>query len=368
MITKHADVLEIELHNKEWENAPRPVITNRAGDAPPRGARRAAAHAHPHGRPGPPRLPRRSRPSGSCPRTWPSSTPGWPSWPGSPSTRWPRMGGECDFARDIAMPYPLQVILAILGLPESDYPRMLQLTQELFGVVRRGARPRLASSRTSWRSSTTSSSTSSQLTEDRRAEPTDDLASAIANATIDGEPLGVMETISYYVIIATAGHDTTASSMAGGLHALAEHPDAAAAAARRPVADPDRGRRDHPLGHAGQALHAQLHDALRARAAHHFEPGDSVLLSYPSANRDEDVYDRPVPLRRRAQAEQAPRVRLRRALLPRRDAGPHGAEGVADRAGAPAAVDRAGRRAARTCRRCSSAGPKSVPIRYEVTS
>lgn len=44
------------------------------------------------------------------------------------------LGGECDFARDIAVPYPLQVILSILGLPESDYPRMLQLTQELFGA------------------------------------------------------------------------------------------------------------------------------------------------------------------------------------------------------------------------------------------
>ena len=45
------------------------------------------------------------------------------------------MLGRCDFARDIAMPFPLQVILAILGLPESDYPRMLQLTQELFGAA-----------------------------------------------------------------------------------------------------------------------------------------------------------------------------------------------------------------------------------------
>ena len=104
-------------------------------------------------------------------------------------------------------------------------------------------------------------------TEDRRADPTDDLASVIANATIDGEPLGVMETISYYVIIATAGHDTTASSMAGGLQALIEHPDQLAPAAGRPVADPDRGRRDHPLGHAGQALHAQLHDAATSCAA-----------------------------------------------------------------------------------------------------
>ena len=44
------------------------------------------------------------------------------------------MGGRCDFARDIAMVFPLNVILSILGLPESDYPRMLALTQEMFGA------------------------------------------------------------------------------------------------------------------------------------------------------------------------------------------------------------------------------------------
>ena len=43
------------------------------------------------------------------------------------------LGGECDFATDIALPFPLQVILKILGLPEEDFPRMLKLTQELFG-------------------------------------------------------------------------------------------------------------------------------------------------------------------------------------------------------------------------------------------
>ncbi|MFK8024039.1 MAG: cytochrome P450, partial [Ilumatobacter sp.] len=42
-------------------------------------------------------------------------------------------GGRCDFAIDIALPYPLQVILELLGLPESDYERMLKLTQEMFG-------------------------------------------------------------------------------------------------------------------------------------------------------------------------------------------------------------------------------------------
>ena len=61
--------------------------------------------------------------------------------------------------------------------------------------------------------------------EDRRANPTDDLASAYANATIDGEPLGMPETLGLFLVTATAGHDTTSATTAGGLKALIEHPD-----------------------------------------------------------------------------------------------------------------------------------------------
>lgn len=59
----------------------------------------------------------------------------------------------------------------------------------------------------------------------RRENPTEDLASAIANAKINGEPLSDMDTLSYYVIVASAGHDTTSAGIAGGLRALLEHPD-----------------------------------------------------------------------------------------------------------------------------------------------
>ena len=43
------------------------------------------------------------------------------------------IGSECDFVEDVAIHYPLYVILSLLGLPESDFPRMLKLTQEMFG-------------------------------------------------------------------------------------------------------------------------------------------------------------------------------------------------------------------------------------------
>jgi len=52
------------------------------------------------------------------------------------------------------------------------------------------------------------------ITESRRANPVGDVASVIANATIDGQPISAFDAISYYVIIATAGHDTTSSSTA----------------------------------------------------------------------------------------------------------------------------------------------------------
>ena len=114
----------------------------------------------------------------------------------------------------------------------------------------------------------------------------------IANATIDGEPVGMMETISYYVIIATAGHDTTASSMAGGIHALIEHPDQLQRLRDDPSLIPTAVdeiiRWVTPVKHFMRNCTTpyDLH-------GHHFEPGDMVMLSYPSANRDEDVYDDP---------------------------------------------------------------------------
>ena len=65
------------------------------------------------------------------------------------------------------------------------------------------------------------------------SNPTEDLASAIANGRVDGEPLSDMDTVSYYVIVASAGHDTTKDAISGGLHALIENPGRACAIARR---------------------------------------------------------------------------------------------------------------------------------------
>ena len=132
-----------------------------------------------------------------------------------------------------------------------------------------------------------------ELTAARRATPTEDLASAIANATIDGEPLSDIDTVSYYLIIATAGHDTTSATISGGLHALIENPDQLRAAACRHGSDAAGHRGDDPLGHAGQGVHAHRAARTPRFAASRSRRGSRCCCPTSRRNRDEDVFDEP---------------------------------------------------------------------------
>jgi cytochrome P450 len=123
--------------------------------------------------------------------------------------------GECDWATDFALHYPLRVILGLFGIPQEDLPLMLKLTQEFFGAndpdEQRAdveASPE-AAARQFQAAFADFFAYFDQFTEDRRAHPRDDLMSVIANAKVDGEylPRGVVN--SSYLQVATAGHDTT---------------------------------------------------------------------------------------------------------------------------------------------------------------
>jgi cytochrome P450 len=205
------------------------------------------------------------------------------------------MNGRCDFVQDVALWYPLRVIMMILGVPEEDEPRMLQLTQEIFGnqdpdTERGGSFENLTETITDFFAYFRA------ITEDRRANPRDDVASVIANAEIDGKPIGEFEAMSYYIIVATAGHDTTSSSTAGGLLALIENPDQF----EKLRADPDllpsavdeMIRWETPVKHFMRTATEDYE--LRGRK---ITKGDRLMLCYPSANRDEEVFEDPFAFR-----------------------------------------------------------------------
>lgn len=208
-------------------------------------------------------------------------------------------GDRCDFAKDVAFLYPLHVVMEVIGVPAVDEPRMLKLTQELFG----SADPDL--NRSQGQVTDTDQALANiqatvadfiayfnEMTEDRRRKPREDLASIIANGTIDGQPLGYLEAMSYYIIAATAGHDTTSSTTAGALWALAENP----AQFRAVKQDPSliKGlieesiRWETPVKHFMRTATADAELGGRRIAK-----GDWLMLSYPSGNRDEAVFDNP---------------------------------------------------------------------------
>jgi cytochrome P450 len=209
------------------------------------------------------------------------------------------MGGECDFARDVAAYYPLRVIMDILGVPPEDEPRMLMLTQQLFGSTD----PDLNRSREAITSAEQAiamlhyviadfENYFRELTADRRANPREDIATVIANATIDGGQIPDRELAGYYMIVATAGHDTTSASTAGAIMELAKNP---ALFERYRTADSDKAtlieeaiRWTTPVQHFMRSAKEDVEIGGQT-----IREGDWLMLNYVSANRDEAVFDDP---------------------------------------------------------------------------
>lgn len=204
------------------------------------------------------------------------------------------LDGRCDFAADVAVPFTLRVIMSIFGVPEADESLMLSLTQGLFGA----ADPEFLGDFGDPFDLVTSTirrfeAYFDELAADRRRTPADDLATVIANGEIDGAPMGDVERLWYYIIVATAGHDTTSFALSGGLEQLLRHPDQMAALR----ADPDLVtnaveeilRWTSPV--RSFARWAQVeHDLCGVIVP----KGDAVLTSYPSANRDAAVFGDPM--------------------------------------------------------------------------
>ncbi|HUI48828.1 MAG TPA: cytochrome P450 [Acidimicrobiia bacterium] len=287
-VTKHDDVLEIERQPEMWLSAPRPALglegsgLGDAEDVPVRTLVQMDAPDHP--------VYRRISSDWFKPRSITRLADRSAELARRFVDHMDELNGACDFVTDVAMHYPLYVILSLIGLPEDDFPRMLKLTQELFGAsdpeLRRDDDPDAMMA-----TLLEFFEYFQALVEDRRAHPVDDLASLIANAEIDGEPIGLLEAVGYYVLIATAGHDTTSSAIAGGMHALIQHPDQL----DRMLADPSLVTTaiDEMIRWVSPVKQFMRTAAVDAQVRGVSIPaGGSVLLSYPSANRDEEAFER----------------------------------------------------------------------------
>lgn len=212
-------------------------------------------------------------------------------------------GEVVDFARDVAVYYPLHIIMDILGVPSEDETRMLTLTQELFG----GDDPELSRNKDSAKDPKAKAEARKAviadfrlyfdaITADRRANPRNDVASLLANAEIDGAPLSDMHRLGYYIIIATAGHDTTSSSTATAMWALTQSPELLTRLKADPSLIPafieEAVRFSSPVRHFMRCATADVE--IRGRT---ISKGDWVMLCYGSANRDEEMFEDPFSFR-----------------------------------------------------------------------
>lgn len=203
------------------------------------------------------------------------------------------MDGACDFAADIAFWFPLRVVMSIMGVPEEDDPKLLKLTQEMFGFMD----PELGYGQQTGEAGigrviANFAAYVNGLVEERKRRPTDDLASVIANAEIDGAPIDAFKQLSYFIIVTTAGHDTTSASLAWGLDTLIDQPDDMARLARDPslcaTAADEFVRLAAPVSHF---LRTPTQDVVVG--GQNIKAGETIFISFMSAARDEAHFSNP---------------------------------------------------------------------------
>jgi cytochrome P450 len=200
--------------------------------------------------------------------------------------------GETDLAMGIAVSHPLRVLAKAIGVPEEKEAQILNLSNRLFAPDD----VELGGGKTTPEDFAKLGQEFVELflpiIEDRRKNPTGDLASVIANAQINGEPMGPMETLGYYLIVFSAGHDTTKNSLAGGFWQLISNPAEFAKVqqdiSRAPDAVEEMIRWASPVNYMKRTAAADTEvNGQKIRE------GESVVMFYASANRDEKVFDDP---------------------------------------------------------------------------
>jgi cytochrome P450 len=208
--------------------------------------------------------------------------------------------GQIDLVDDWALGFPLHVIMTLVGVPPTDEPKMMALTQEFFGTAdpehARDDVEALSPEAMAQQWANTIQDFFAYfdtLAEDRRANPRDDLATVVACAKqADGQYWPKSFVYGWYTAIFTAGHDTTSATLAGTLKLLAEHPDVLARVKADLSLVPD-------LIQEGLRYVAPVKHFMRVALQDHtlrgqtIKAGDRVMPLFQSGCRDEEVFDQP---------------------------------------------------------------------------
>jgi cytochrome P450 len=204
--------------------------------------------------------------------------------------------GGCDFATDVAAPFPLRIICEMMGVPRADEGAVLRCsntilsggdpeyvggdptTNPVFAVMEAGA---------------TLTAMMEELGAHRIEHPADDITSALVNSEIEGDALTHQELASFFILLVTAGNETTRTAIAHATWAFSQFPDQRALwqadfEGRAATAVDEIVRWASPVIWMRRTVSEPT-----TLSGTELQAGDRVLLFYNSANRDSEVFDNP---------------------------------------------------------------------------
>ncbi|MEY2609506.1 MAG: hypothetical protein RLZZ128_155 [Actinomycetota bacterium] len=196
--------------------------------------------------------------------------------------------GSCDFVSEIAGRLPSGLIAELMGMPRQDGERLYDLTEIMHTNDDAVAPPHVKAAAIGEMLGYAQS-----VADRKRSEPGDDLATLLVNAEVDGDRLTDGEFQWFFLLLVNAGGDTTRNLLAAGLQLLFDHPEQR----ERLMSDPDgllgtaieeMLRFASPVSHFKRTV---MHDTeIRGQK---LRAGERVVVFYGSANRDEEIFDRP---------------------------------------------------------------------------
>jgi len=199
-------------------------------------------------------------------------------------------GGSCDFVWDVAAPLPLMVIADLLGFDVTAHEDLLRWSDDLMRATTIDPTPEQAQA--GFDAMVGFREFQLDVIAQRRAEPCDDLISKLCQAEIDGARLDDESIVNEALLILIGGDETTRHVISGGMLTLLDRPDAWAEMVADqgliPVAVEELLRWVSPVKNMARTVTRDVE--LRGQ---HLHQGDQLMLFYPSANRDEDVFVSP---------------------------------------------------------------------------
>jgi len=205
--------------------------------------------------------------------------------------------GTCDFVEKVSAPLPIAVIAWMLGVPREDWHLMFDWTNRAIGAADPDFREEGKTPQESGQAAMVELFTYfTGLVEQKRKQPADDLVSLFAQLEIDGKPIPFEDVLTWCLIIVVAGNETTRNATSGGMLALIQHQQELRKLQRDPSLLPDAV--EEIVRWASPIIHfARTATEDAEIGGKHIKKGDALALFYPSANRDEAVFEDPFAFR-----------------------------------------------------------------------